>query len=488
MHSPLPLSLAASMLFSIVATAAADEPSFEDAASKLAAATVTVRTQAPGELQEKAADDGTRDSDEKLAKNKAINDEPSTDANSNSKDSAQSNDVDSKLRDDRSSRRRRYMLASGVCVGENLIVTAMRPEKGCEFRVTLPGGAGCDAEVCVIDAHSSLVLLDTKLTEKSKAAATPLKVAPESPKIGGRLLAASAWGSEPPTMSQGILGGVDRFIPSSLLPPLLQCDVKTTETSRGAGVVNAAGDLVGIVVAFDGENRRSNWTYLVSGEHVARLVSARKEGQIVELPRRVAHAGMDLRQISGSDALVVLQVTTGGPAEKAGIRADDQIRSLDGKEMHSPFAAARAVASRQPGDKIECVIRRGKQELTLSLTLEESAEEPTISFTGKTGEKQTVDSALTQPKSNQRRVNEVLPAPRTLPDLRRVVNPDIKPASIPPSANAGGTDTLDALRERLKHQEALVKRLEAELAELKRERDMAKGLPEASEPPASSTR
>jgi serine protease DegQ len=488
MRSSFRLSLLAVTVVSMVYSATADETSFEDAATKLAAATVTVRMQAPTELPENAADEKTRDFEKKHAKSKAASsDESAADANTNSKDAAQANDVDGKLRDERSGRRRRYMLASGVCVGENLIVTAMRPKKGCDFRVTLPGGASCDAEACVIDAHSSLVLLATKSSDESRPAIPPLKVAAESPKLGGRLLAASAWGSEPPSISQGILGGVDRFIPSSLLPPLLQCDVKTTETSRGAGVVNAAGDLVGIVVAFDGENRRSNWTYLVSGEHVARLVSARKEGQIVELPRRIAHAGMDLRQKSGSDALIVLHVTAGGAAEKAGIREGDELQSIDGKEMHSPFAAARTVASRKPGDKLECIVRRGTQDIKLALTLEESAEEPTISFTGRASDKQDSDSTLAQQKNVQRSGNDKSPAPRSLPDLQRAARPDIKPASIPPSANASGTDTLDALRERLKHQEALVKRLEAELAELRRERDKVKDqLPEATQPPTNS--
>jgi serine protease DegQ len=493
MHSSLSISLAAGLLLSISATAVADESSFEEAASKLAAATVTVRMTAPSELREKAPDQSEPSAEEKLAKSKADSDEePSTDANANSKDVAQANDVDSKLREERSVRRRRYMLASGVCVADSLIVTAMRPEKECEFRLTLPGGAGCDAEACVIDAHSSLVLLATKASEKSRAAIAPLQIAKESPKLGGRLLAASAWGSEPPTISQGVVGGIDRFIPSSLLPPLLQCDVRTTETSRGAGVVNATGELVGVVVAFDGENRRSNWTYLVSGEHVARLIAARKEGQIVELPRRVAHAGMDVRQAAGSETLLVRKVTAGGPAEKAGIRPGDELQSIDGKEMHSPFAAARTVASRQPGDKIECIVRRGEQEMAFSITLEESAEEPTISFTGRTSEKQntekqSTDSTLAQQKNGQRTGNDEPPPPRSLPDLRNVVRPDVKPASIPPSANVGGTDTLDALRERLKHQEALVKRLEAELAELKRERDKAKEQPpETTQPPADS--
>jgi S1-C subfamily serine protease len=382
--------------------------------------------------------------------------------------------------------RRRYAIATGVCVGDGLIVTAMRPRKRCEFRVTVPGGQRADAKACVIDEHTSLILLETQLAAGAKAldktadnpAVSPVKISSRPATLGAKLLAASAWGTEPPSVSQGVLSSADRFLPSSLLPPLLQCDVHTTETSRGAGVVNSAGELVGIVVAVENDHR-TDWTYLIGAEHVARLVAARKPGELVDLPRRVAHAGMDLRQAAGSDKLVVQNVSAGGPAEKAGIRPGDEVRSLDGQAIHSAFAAAKTIARCSPGDKIECVVRRGNIDVTASLLLEKATDEPTIFYAGGAERKLAIErkgavAGSKNPGGNAPIAgSQVENRPRS--ELSKSSEAEENEAQTPTIRKPGEVDKLDALRARLIEQEALIKQLERELAELRRERDRLRG-------------
>ncbi|RIK79050.1 MAG: hypothetical protein DCC68_13885 [Planctomycetota bacterium] len=474
MRASLNLMLSIALSLAAGASAFAVEESVENAAKTLSAATVTVRMQSPGgERAEKNDADAGLSGEANAPRATASDDEPRGDATGPSPD-------------ERRARGRRFTLASGVCVGENLIVTALRPQKENEFRVTLPGGQRAEARLCVFDAHSTLALLETKAERGAKPAVSPLAIASQPAALGTRLVAASAWGSESPTVSVGVLGGVDRFIPSSLLPPLLQCDVHTTETSRGAGVVNAAGELVGIVVAVEGDDRRSSWTYLIGAEHVDRLIAARKPGEVVELPRRVAHAGLDLRQVAGSDTLVVKNVVAGGPAEKAGIRAGDELRSLDGRAIHSAFAAARTVASRKPGDAIACAVRRGEAELNLTLTLEASADEPAISYKAKESPARDSDEsgkAATQAATTENDGKQT--DPRRLPELSKGRSAESKPATIPAIAPGRRTDSLDDLRARLRQQEDLVRRLEAELAELRRERDRFAGASAESHAPAA---
>jgi S1-C subfamily serine protease len=483
--------------------AAHADGSFEAAAKSLSAATVTVRMRSAG------GDDANRD------KNAAVKELDATDApakrvegkldpldeikSKDAKSSGEEAPQDSSRLDrsnpdrteetiKRRERRDGFVVASGVCVGDNLFVTAMRPQGDSEFRITLPGGRRADANLCVFDANTSLVLLEGKPPAGEKLAAAPVKLAANRGNVGARLLAASALGAEPPTVSSGVLGAVDRFVPSSGLPPLLQCDVHTTETSRGAGVVNQSGELVGVIVAFEGSTRRLNWTYLVGSDHVARLMAARKEGQFVELPRRVAHAGVDLRQSATSDAIVVRQVTKGGPAEKAGLQPGDELYAMDGRPIHSVFAAARLVASRQPGEKLECVVRRGEQQLTCIVTLEETTGEPTFSFAGKTSEPPTEGAPNPAPRSvtESRRFAE----PRGIAESRGKQNaepsiaPDDRTSPDAAAGKVGEVDSFTELRERLREREALIKRLEAELAELRRERDRIAGTlnPEAAVP------
>jgi serine protease Do len=57
----------------------------------------------------------------------------------------------------------------------------------------------------------------------------------------------------------------------------------------------------------------------------------------------------------------VIDVTPGGPAEKAGLKVDDMIVDFDGKDMPNPAAVGRILAAHQPGDKLTLEIRRGNK-------------------------------------------------------------------------------------------------------------------------------
>jgi S1-C subfamily serine protease len=363
------------------------------------------------------------------------------------------------------SRRERTTIGSGVVVAENLVVTAIRPDRGCRFVLTLPGGTRAAGELCVVDANSSLTLLKVTADEQSKAALPQVALSAKQPALGARLLAASAWGAEPPSVSLGVLGGVDRFVPGAGLPPLVQCDVHTTETSLGAGIVNVDGELVGIVAACDGRGGNARWTYAVPAEHVRRLLDARRDGALVEIPRQRPHAGIELRQVGGSDVIVVRRVTEGGPAAKAGIEAGDVVAKLDGQPASSVLEAARLVACRKPGDAVEFEIRRGAQVLDCVVTLEQGDREPMFSYATK-----------------------------------RKSNPEHSDDEAGRSAEAGRdgqvgkngrSDPVEEFRRQLRQRDERIARLEAELADLRQAKSRqalgdvanAAGAPKEAEPP-----
>ena len=166
-----------------------------------------------------------------------------------------------------------------------------------------------------MDEYSGLMLLRAETGSLS-----PLPLASAVPAVGSEMLAAAAWGLEQPLVARGIVGGVDRQHPSSNFPPLLQCDVLTSETSTGAGVVNSNGQLLGVIVAADREGGRRGWAYAVPAPHIHRLIRVaddRNDAGIVILKRRRPVVGLVLDQ--NNDAVLVQRLTPGGPAEKAGI-------------------------------------------------------------------------------------------------------------------------------------------------------------------------
>lgn len=329
MFRPLPI-LAFSLLLALVSTARAEEPAvgaadaWEAPAKKLQQATVTVRIWA--EVHESAVPqaDGEKDA--------AV---PSV------------------------------TVCSGVCVGDGRVVTAAFAGSDTRMRLTLPGGAQADAKLQLIDEYSGLALLKTDA--KSVA---PLEPAEKQPTVGSGVMTAAAWGVDQPLVSQGLVGGVDRTRPGGAYPPLLQCDLRTMETSSGAGIVDRSGQLVGIVVAADDPESRRGWTYAVPVAHVERILRSADEQKgdgVIILKRRRPVVGMVLDQ--EGEAIVVQRLTAGGPAEKAGFKVGDQIVSTEGVAIRSVYQAVLPSLYKQPGDTMSFRVQRedGKHEVKVVL-------------------------------------------------------------------------------------------------------------------------
>jgi S1-C subfamily serine protease len=259
-------------------------------------------------------------------------------------------------------------VCSGVSLGNGLVVTFASASANSRFRLTLPNGEQAEGTLCVVDHYSGLSLLEIGRTNLPG-----LEPTKELPVIGGGLLTAAAAGIERPVVSAGILSAVDRSIPGTGLPPLLQCDVRTTETSYGAAIVDGEGRLVGIVAATAAPGDRNGWTYAISVQHVERLVRARQPQQLVVLQRRRPTVGLTMGPGEKEGQVLIERVEAGGPADKAGIRAGDFVVEAEGRTIRSAYQAVDLILKRQPGEVVQLVIRHGEQTRTVDVTLAGSA-------------------------------------------------------------------------------------------------------------------
>jgi hypothetical protein len=71
----------------------------------------------------------------------------------------------------------------------------------------------------------------------------------------------------------------------------------------------------------------------------------------------------------GDDLCVVKRVIPGTAAEKAGLKAGDVLVSLDGQPVRSGGEFVRTIGKHRPGERVTLVVRRGKQTVTLEVTL-----------------------------------------------------------------------------------------------------------------------
>jgi S1-C subfamily serine protease len=255
-------------------------------------------------------------------------------------------------------------VCSGVVLRRGLIVTFAKTTSNARFRITLADGEQAEAKLRVIDQYSGLSLLHV-----DKPDLTGLELAPEPPRIGGVVLTAAAAGIEPPVVSRGILGATDRLLPGTPLPPLLQCDVRTTETSSGAAVVDRLGRLIGVVAATAAPGERRGWTYALPAGDVERLLRAYKPQQLVLLERRRPTAGLTLGQGRKEGTVEVERIEPGGPAERAGVRAGDVVLEAEGRKLRSAYQAVELILKRQPGDEVQLLVERGNDRRSITILL-----------------------------------------------------------------------------------------------------------------------
>jgi S1-C subfamily serine protease len=261
-------------------------------------------------------------------------------------------------------------VCTGVSLGDGLLVTFFPAPTDLldhppRVRVTLPGGEQATAQPRVVDRTSQLLLL-----EVTNAKLPALKFAVQTPKVGGQLLTAAAAGVEAPAVSVGTLAAAERSLSNVDLPPLLQCDLRTMETSSGAGVVNRTGELVGVIAAVAPAGQNSNgWSYALGTRHLERLRKAYVAGKTIELKRQRPMAGFTLGAGDAEGVVRVERVQPEGPAAKQGIAVGDLVIEADELKLRSAYQAVDMILRKQPGDTVKLVVERGGQRRTVELEL-----------------------------------------------------------------------------------------------------------------------
>ncbi|HEV7279154.1 MAG TPA: PDZ domain-containing protein [Pirellulaceae bacterium] len=261
---------------------------------------------------------------------------------------------------------------SAICLADGLLICPLDAAQATSLRITFPGGAQDDAALKAFDEHSGLALLHLK-----EARRTGLIPAKETPAPGQWVLGAAGWGAESPVVSVGLVSGVDRTYVGSSYPPLLQADVRAAETSAGGPIVDAKGNLLGVIVQ-DGKALGGGWTYAVPVSHVERLVRAytesRKEGggdatddSVIVLQRRRPTVGMILE--GKKELVVVAEVENDGPADRAGLAKGDVVVAADGVQIRSVYQAIRPTLFKQPGDEMSFRVLRGGEALSFTVVL-----------------------------------------------------------------------------------------------------------------------
>jgi S1-C subfamily serine protease len=162
------------------------------------------------------------------------------------------------------------------------------------------------------------------------------------------------------------------------LVDLIQTDAPISPGNSGGALVDRAGQVVGINVAYIPPQLRAVAIgFAVPSPTVRDVVT-----QLLE-SGRVRHPFVGILPASltsdiasslrvGTDAgVLVLGLVPGGPAEQAGLRVGDVIVAVDGQAVESAEEFLASVRGHRPGDQIQVEVVRDGQRQTIEVVLTE---------------------------------------------------------------------------------------------------------------------
>jgi S1-C subfamily serine protease len=178
------------------------------------------------------------------------------------------------------------------------------------------------------------------------------------------------------SVTEGIVSALGRTVNEDngvAIPDVIQTSAAINPGNSGGALVDIHGEVIGIptLTATDpqlGGGQAPGIGFAIPSNTVHDIASQLvQDGKVTDSHR--AYLGVGTANTTSGGPLVV-QVTAGGPAATAGVRAGDLITSLDGSPTPDPAALADVLAGLRPGQSVALtVVHPGGVKQTLEVTL-----------------------------------------------------------------------------------------------------------------------
>jgi 2-alkenal reductase len=184
------------------------------------------------------------------------------------------------------------------------------------------------------------------------------------------------------SVTVGVVSALNRTVGGDAPEGLVQTDAAINHGNSGGPLLNLRGEVIGIntlVVRGNslGGDQAQGLGFAIPSSTV-REVSAQliKDGKVAHPYLGVRYGMIDAdvavqQNLPVQEGALVSQVEEGGPAAKAGLKANDIITAVDGAKIGGETSLRGALLKHKPGDTVKLdVLREGKQ-VSLSVTLVE---------------------------------------------------------------------------------------------------------------------
>jgi S1-C subfamily serine protease len=270
---------------------------------------------------------------------------------------------------------------SGIIISsDGYIVTNNHVVEGAQkVTVTLSDGRTFDATVVGTDAQTDLAVVKIDASNLSylhflSDSLEQLSVLDPVVAVGNALALPGG-----PTWTTGVVSNLGRSIQEEtgvVLNDIIQTDAAINAGNSGGPLLDAAGQVIGINVAI--ASNAENIGFAISTDTAIPVVqSLITEGKVVRpwLGVSVVTVTPTIQQyyhLSVDAGALITSVSTGSPADKAGLRAGDVITKMDEEDISTSAELTSAIGSHQIGNQVEIVYYRGNVQQVANATLEES--------------------------------------------------------------------------------------------------------------------
>ena len=205
-------------------------------------------------------------------------------------------------------------------------------------------------------------------------------------KVGQFVIAiGTALGEFKNTVTTGVISGLGRGITAGSafegyaerLDNVIQTDAAINPGNSGGPLLNSAGQVIGINVAVSAEGQNIGFAIPINIVKEA-LENFNKTGKF-ERP----FVGIRYRMISRDVALMndvpqgayIVEVITGSPADKAGIKSGDIVTKFNGQSLKEENVdLAKLISQKKVGERVTLTIWRDGKEMDKEIRLEEFSE------------------------------------------------------------------------------------------------------------------
>ncbi|HEU0336274.1 MAG TPA: trypsin-like peptidase domain-containing protein [Gaiellaceae bacterium] len=247
------------------------------------------------------------------------------------------------------------------------VVTAAHVVEGADsVSVQLADGSTYDAEVVGSDASTDVAVLKI---DAPASKLHPLELADSAAvEVGDGVVAIGAPFGLEDSVTSGIVSALGRDITSPdgfTLTGAIQTDAAINHGNSGGPLLDDAGRVIGVAVQIESDSGGNDGVgFAVPSNTVQSVVRQLLEHGSVEH----AYLGVALGTAEQGGAAIA-RVTSGSPADDAGLQAGDVVTAVDGTSVESSADLVSAVAAKQPGDTVTLTVRRDGGSRSVDVTL-----------------------------------------------------------------------------------------------------------------------